>query len=177
MARLVYWCYNSDHIGVRGEVPRLAAWLIKNCQSSSVFHKLLDIQDLMKCIVEMTTSNHSVMQNEAITALTILYTGYSKTNESNSCPKLDLDRFCELLVTADIAKHLTFVIHKCSEKQDTETLNNLVVLLEKLIQSKLIVNHFKSHDIIDSFSKLSVSCKTNNMPEKIKCITDTLNLH
>lgn len=181
----MYWCYNSDHIGVRGEVPRLVAWLIKNCQSSNIFNKLLDIQDLIKCIVEMTTSSHSVMQNEAIAALTILCTECSnikpennqKTNKANNSPNKDLQKFCDLLVTADIAKHLIFVIHKCSDKQDIETLNNLVVLLEKLIQSKVIVDHFKTRDLIDSFTKLSINCKTNNMPERIKYISGRFNLH
>lgn len=179
MERLVYWCYNSDHLGVRGEVPRLIAWLIKHCHLSEVLYKLLDVQDVIRCLVEMTSSSHSVMQNEAFMALNILHTVYSSSRHADGGKikdsiNVDLQKFYKLLITADVAKHLTLIICKCSDKQDIETINSILTLLENLIQSQDIVSHLKTHNTLDSLRKLSVSCKVDNLQERIKCISTAL---
>nr|CAI5826614.1 unnamed protein product [Callosobruchus analis] len=80
LERLVFWCYNSDHLGIRGEVPRLISWLIKNCRSFKPFKGVLDVDGCVKCIVEMICSNHAVMQNEAFIALSLMCTGCKKND-------------------------------------------------------------------------------------------------
>ncbi|KAJ8950000.1 hypothetical protein NQ318_002411 [Aromia moschata] len=80
LERLIYWCYNSDHLGVRGEVPRLLCWLIKNCHSFKPFENVLSVNGTVKCVVEMISSNHAVMQNEAFYGLNLLCIGCTDKN-------------------------------------------------------------------------------------------------
>lgn len=72
LEKLVEWCYNSNHPGVRAEAPRTLTWLIKHCHSSKPYPYMIKTKDCIKCLVEMITSSHAVMQNEALFALNLL---------------------------------------------------------------------------------------------------------
>lgn len=149
--RLVYWCYNSDHLGVRGEVPRIFCWLIKNSHSSSPFSTFLTIPDSTKCIVEMISSNHGVMQNESFLALSILAVGLSN-NEKHAGD--EMERFYKTLCDSAIGKNLNFVMNKYGEKWDQHTIENCLTLLENLVKSGQVVAHLKENNILECLEKL-----------------------
>uniref|UniRef100_A0A674MBM0 Si:dkey-191g9.5 n=1 Tax=Takifugu rubripes TaxID=31033 RepID=A0A674MBM0_TAKRU len=65
LARVMEWCEAKDHAGVRGEACRLLAALIRHSRSP-VSH-IGGVQHL----ISMATSEHVIMQNEALVALTI----------------------------------------------------------------------------------------------------------
>ncbi|CAG9864450.1 unnamed protein product [Phyllotreta striolata] len=75
ISKLVQWSDTSEHLGVRGEVPRLLAWLIKYSRSTKPIKLLLDTPGAVKCLVDMISSNHALMHNEALTALYLVYVG------------------------------------------------------------------------------------------------------
>ncbi|XP_075697854.1 rap1 GTPase-GDP dissociation stimulator 1-B-like isoform X2 [Rhinoderma darwinii] len=70
LARLVQWCEAKDHIGVRGEANRLLASLLRHSKSQDVVMAIQKAKG-MKYLVSMTTSEHAIMQNEALIALAI----------------------------------------------------------------------------------------------------------
>lgn len=152
--RLVYWCYNSDHLGIRGEVPRLLSWLIKQCHSFTPFKLLLENSDSIKCIVEMISSNHVVMQNEAFYALTLLYLGCSSQNSDRNNEKSDIVSLNKILINADIGKNINFVLTKYGDKMDACTIENILTLLEQLCKSEDVINHLKNTEIQTPLPKL-----------------------
>lgn len=176
LERLVYWCYNSDHLGVRGEVPRLLAWLIKNCHSFKPFEKFIFVKDTVRCVVEMTASNHAVMQNEAFFAIKLLFIGCCNINYSSSENSDTLiEKLIQEVINADIGKHLNFVINKYGEKMDQHSINNLIELLEQMLNFISATKHLKSANISKVLEKLSCNPNVQNALEKFENITTILN--
>ncbi|XP_053165676.1 rap1 GTPase-GDP dissociation stimulator 1-like isoform X3 [Hemicordylus capensis] len=70
LSRLVQWCDSKDHAGVCGEANRLLASLLRHSQSQEVVKAIQDAQGV-KHLVSMATSEHVIMQNEALIALAI----------------------------------------------------------------------------------------------------------
>ncbi|XP_025092007.1 rap1 GTPase-GDP dissociation stimulator 1-like isoform X2 [Pomacea canaliculata] len=68
---LVDWCAVEEHAGVKGEAVRLLASMIKNSKSSQVMRNIVREEGLPH-LVSMATSEHLVMQNEALIALTLV---------------------------------------------------------------------------------------------------------
>ncbi|CAL1295263.1 unnamed protein product [Larinioides sclopetarius] len=69
--RLVSWCAVEDHPGVKGEATRLLAWIAKNSKTPSVMKNLVKANALPP-IISMMKSEHVVMQNEALIALSLV---------------------------------------------------------------------------------------------------------
>lgn len=144
--KLVYWCYNSDHLGVRGEAPRLLCWLIKNCHSSTHLATIPSVPDSIKCLVEMISTMHAVMQNEALLALNLLCASSSK---QSNLPQLFID--------ADLGKHIAFVINKYHEKMERETIENMLILLEQLTKFTPISKHLLNSKVNDTLKLLTAN--------------------
>nr|XP_020833019.1 rap1 GTPase-GDP dissociation stimulator 1-like isoform X3 [Phascolarctos cinereus] len=68
--RLVQWCEAKEHAGVQGEASRLLASLLRHSKSQEVVRAIQEAQGV-KHLVSMTTSEHAIMQNEALIALAI----------------------------------------------------------------------------------------------------------
>ncbi|XP_056656143.1 rap1 GTPase-GDP dissociation stimulator 1-like [Monodelphis domestica] len=68
--RLVQWCEAKEHAGVQGEANRLLASLLRHSKSQEVVRAIQEARG-MKYLVTMTTSEHAIMQNEALIALAI----------------------------------------------------------------------------------------------------------
>ncbi|GFS60506.1 rap1 GTPase-GDP dissociation stimulator 1-A [Trichonephila inaurata madagascariensis] len=69
--RTVSWCCVEEHPGVKGEATRLLAWLAKNSKTPSVMKNLVKA-DALPPIISMMKSEHIVMQNEALIALSLI---------------------------------------------------------------------------------------------------------
>ncbi|XP_029687862.1 rap1 GTPase-GDP dissociation stimulator 1-like [Takifugu rubripes] len=70
LARVMEWCEAKDHAGVRGEACRLLAALIRHSRSPDVVRAVLHGGGVQH-LISMATSEHVIMQNEALVALTI----------------------------------------------------------------------------------------------------------
>ncbi|KAL8186832.1 UNVERIFIED_CONTAM: hypothetical protein K2H54_013981 [Gekko kuhli] len=68
--RLVQWCGSKDHAGVCGEANRLLASLLRHSRSPEVVRAIQEAQGVTH-LVSMATSEHVIMQNEALIALAI----------------------------------------------------------------------------------------------------------
>uniref|UniRef100_K1QHY6 Rap1 GTPase-GDP dissociation stimulator 1-A n=1 Tax=Magallana gigas TaxID=29159 RepID=K1QHY6_MAGGI len=71
MDRLVGWCEVDEHAGVQGEGTRLLASLVKNGRSVELMRNVVKCQGIPP-LVAMVSSEHLVMQNEALVALTLI---------------------------------------------------------------------------------------------------------
>ncbi|XP_019357842.1 PREDICTED: rap1 GTPase-GDP dissociation stimulator 1-like [Gavialis gangeticus] len=67
---VVQWCNSKDQAGVCGEANRLLASLLSHSRSQEVVKAIQQAQGV-KHLVSMTTSEHVIMQNEALIALAI----------------------------------------------------------------------------------------------------------
>lgn len=70
LARIMEWCEAKDHAGVRGEASRLLAALIRHSRNPEVVHAVARA-DGVRHLICMATSEHVIMQNEALVALAI----------------------------------------------------------------------------------------------------------
>uniref|UniRef100_A0A3Q2FQH3 Si:dkey-191g9.5 n=1 Tax=Cyprinodon variegatus TaxID=28743 RepID=A0A3Q2FQH3_CYPVA len=70
LARIMEWCEAKDHAGVRGEASRLLAALIRHSRSPEVVRAVAGA-DGVRHLIAMATSEHVIMQNEALVALAI----------------------------------------------------------------------------------------------------------
>lgn len=69
--RLVEWCEAKDHAGVMGESNRLLSALIRHSKSKDVIRTIVQSGGI-KHLVTMATSEHVIMQNEALVALALI---------------------------------------------------------------------------------------------------------
>ncbi|KAM5338440.1 rap1 GTPase-GDP dissociation stimulator 1 isoform 7-T7 [Glossophaga mutica] len=69
--RLVEWCEAKDHAGVMGESNRLLSALIRHSKSKDVIKTIVQNGGI-KHLVTMATSEHVIMQNEALVALALI---------------------------------------------------------------------------------------------------------
>nr|XP_033469692.1 rap1 GTPase-GDP dissociation stimulator 1 [Epinephelus lanceolatus] len=70
LARVMEWCEAKDHAGVRGEASRLLAAFIRHSRSPEVVLAVAKA-DGVRHLISMATSEHVIMQNEALVALAI----------------------------------------------------------------------------------------------------------
>ncbi|XP_059821419.1 rap1 GTPase-GDP dissociation stimulator 1 isoform X2 [Hypanus sabinus] len=69
--RLVEWCDAKDHAGVMGESNRLLSALIRHSKAKDVVKTIVQSGGV-KHLVTMATSEHVIMQNEALVALGLI---------------------------------------------------------------------------------------------------------
>ncbi|KAG8454182.1 hypothetical protein GDO86_000719 [Hymenochirus boettgeri] len=69
--RLVEWCEVKEHAGVMGESNRLLSALIRHSKSKDVIRTIVESGGI-KHLVTMATSEHVIMQNEALVALGLI---------------------------------------------------------------------------------------------------------
>ncbi|XP_055877372.1 rap1 GTPase-GDP dissociation stimulator 1-A-like isoform X4 [Biomphalaria glabrata] len=119
------WCGVEAHAGVKGEATRVMASLVKNSRSTSVIQNLIRA-DGINHLVSMAMSEHLVMQNEAILALTIICT--TALGEA-SVP----------LKEADLTE--TLIILLKDDKLPAEMMCNVFSLLQAISTSAFPVCH------------------------------------
>lgn len=70
LSRVMEWCEAKDHAGVRGEASRLLAALIRHSRNPEVVRAVARA-DGIQHLISMATSEHVIMQNEALVAMAI----------------------------------------------------------------------------------------------------------
>ena len=129
--QLVHWSKSSDYASVTGESLRLMAWLIKHAYyqnrditaatakqsaDSSSLVAFVKTDGAVECMTNMLTSQHLVMQNEALIALSIL----TAVLGNQSDIKLD-----EILISCELGKSLSEFITKSSDTMTKEIVENI----------------------------------------------------
>ncbi|XP_061769839.1 rap1 GTPase-GDP dissociation stimulator 1 isoform X3 [Nerophis ophidion] len=135
--RLVEWCEAKDHAGVMGESNRLLSALIRHSKSKVV--KMVIQGDGVKHLVTMATSEHIIMQNEALVALGLI-------------AALDLVAAEKHFVAAD----LVAVLHKLlsDERSAPEIKYNSMILICAVMGSEPLHKEVQTRAFINVVSKL-----------------------
>ncbi|XP_017569423.1 rap1 GTPase-GDP dissociation stimulator 1 isoform X3 [Pygocentrus nattereri] len=136
--RLVEWCEAKDHAGVMGESNRLLSALIRHSKSKEVVGTVIQCGGV-KHLVTMATSEHMIMQNEALVALGLI-------------AALDLDSAEKDFVGATLVQ----VLHKLltEEKSAPEIKYNSMILICSVMGSEPLHKEVQSLAFIDVVSKL-----------------------
>ncbi|XP_040176651.1 rap1 GTPase-GDP dissociation stimulator 1-like isoform X1 [Rana temporaria] len=145
LARLVQWCEVKDHIGVRGEANRLLASLLRHSKSAEVV-KAIQKAKGVKHLVSMTTSEHAIMQNEALIALAI-------------ASAINLEIVEEVFKEADLISILLKVLQ--DESMGPEVKYNSMGLLCSLLDSDDLRKEMEAVNMKETLEKLCGHSNSN----------------
>ncbi|XP_057197697.1 rap1 GTPase-GDP dissociation stimulator 1 isoform X2 [Triplophysa rosa] len=136
--RLVEWCEAKDHAGVMGESNRLLSALIRHSKSKDVVRTVTQGGGV-KHLVTMATSEHMIMQNEALVALGVT-------------AALDLDCAEKDFVGFNVVQ----VLHKLltDERSAPEIKYNSMILICSVMGSEPLHKEVQSLAFIDVVSGL-----------------------
>ncbi|KAM8800895.1 rap1 GTPase-GDP dissociation stimulator 1 isoform 6-T6 [Rhynchonycteris naso] len=136
--RLVEWCEAKDHAGVMGESNRLLSALIRHSKSKDVIKTIVQSGGI-KHLVTMATSEHVIMQNEALVALALIAALELGTAEK------DLE-----------SAKLVQILHKllADERSAPEIKYNSMVLICALMGSESLHKEVQDLAFLDVVSKL-----------------------
>ncbi|XP_053317548.1 rap1 GTPase-GDP dissociation stimulator 1 isoform X2 [Spea bombifrons] len=136
--RLVEWCEAKDHAGVMGESNRLLSALIRHSKSKDVIRTIIESGGI-KHLVTMATSEHVIMQNEALVALGLIAALELQTAER------DLEN-----------AQLIQVLHRLltDERSAPEIKYNSMVLICAVMGSEPLRKEVKNLAFLDVVSKL-----------------------
>ncbi|XP_063520631.1 rap1 GTPase-GDP dissociation stimulator 1 isoform X9 [Pongo pygmaeus] len=136
--RLVEWCEAKDHAGVMGESNRLLSALIRHSKSKDVIKAIVQSGGI-KHLVTMATSEHVIMQNEALVALALIAALELGTAEK------DLE-----------SAKLVQILHRllADERSAPEIKYNSMVLICALMGSESLHKEVQDLAFLDVVSKL-----------------------
>ncbi|KAJ8008240.1 hypothetical protein DPEC_G00102750 [Dallia pectoralis] len=136
--RLVEWCEAKDHAGVMGESNRLLSALIRHSKSKDVVKTVIEGAGV-KHLVTMATSEHMIMQNEALVALGLI-------------ASLDLAGAEKDFVGVDLVQ----VLHKLlsDERSAPEIKYNSMIIICAVLGSEPLQKEVQNLAVIDVVSKL-----------------------
>ncbi|XP_027251630.1 rap1 GTPase-GDP dissociation stimulator 1 isoform X6 [Cricetulus griseus] len=136
--RLVEWCEAKDHAGVMGESNRLLSALIRHSKSKDVIKTIVQGGGI-KHLVTMATSEHVIMQNEALVALALI-------------AALELGSAEKDLESAKLVQTLHRLL--ADERSAPEIKYNSMVLICALMGSESLYKEVQDLAFLDVVSKL-----------------------
>lgn len=186
IAQLVHWSKFSDFVGVTGESLRLLAWLVKHAYLNKIMdtmaaadsatsnsdydrsslHEFMANEEALEAIINMLTSQHLVMQNEALVALCIISIIYLKKDGCGtpSTPTLhtkpskneEVNRLQDRLIKYNVGKKLAELINKTSDSMTKEIVENLQNFTNILRTSEKLVAHLEQHNISELLKSIPI---------------------
>lgn len=158
---LIRWGESTDYLSVTGEALRLIAWIIKHAFKDSMgtkmphqttttaatgqnrdhLKKFIQIDGCVRSMVAMLTTQHLVMQNEALIALCIMSSMFIQQNSDN-----DLN-LTKLFIDCELGQKLAEFIQRSADEMTKEIVENVETLMSLLRTSDVLVKHLNDHDI------------------------------
>ncbi|XP_059061444.1 GTPase-GDP dissociation stimulator vimar [Achroia grisella] len=154
------WGRAGECAGAAGEAPRLLAWAVRRLRPPPP--ALLQVDGCIASLVNMLVAPHSVMQNEAILALTLLaIESLSKSTPPNEEPtEFDAERsFITQLIKSEIGKHISVLIETNCAKMPVEVAENLLAFLDVTCKKNEIGFDYKEAKVHESLQKFMDSRK------------------
>lgn len=167
ISQLVHWSKSSDYSSVSGESYRLMAWLVKHAYKDasaitaaatangdvknksttsaaaitsdpSSLKTFVCIDGTVDSMATMLTSQHLVMQNEALIALCLIASVFANNVDVN------LDK---LFIQCDLGGKLAEFITRSADTMTKEIVENVQTLISLLRVSPALVKHLSEHNI------------------------------
>lgn len=169
--QLVHWSKSSEFASVTGESLRLMAWLIKHAYfqsrqtadsstevsaptDASSLQSFVRTEGAVDCMVNMLTSQHLVMQNEALIALSILSSVIGSQNAANMVDgDTNLDT---MLVQCDLGVKLCEMIAKSADSMTKEIVENLQTFVALLRKSSELALHLEQRNIDEALKSIPI---------------------
>ncbi|XP_038210776.1 rap1 GTPase-GDP dissociation stimulator 1-B [Zerene cesonia] len=163
------WGGAGEHAGAAGEAPRLLAWTVRHVASER-HGDMLQVEGCILNLVNMLIAPHSVMQNEAILALTLLaieILNYKHTDEYEK-------NFTTHLIESEIGKHLSVLIETNCAKMPVEVAENLLAFLDVTSKCETILRDYNKAKVHSALQKL-VDARKDFSEELKTCAFDIIN--
>ncbi|XP_031632499.1 rap1 GTPase-GDP dissociation stimulator 1 isoform X2 [Contarinia nasturtii] len=169
--QLIEWCQSSDCSSVTGESFRLMAWLIKHAykdtasniattspspatttaaesaaSNRSSLKAFIKIAGSVQCMVTMLSSQHMVMQNEALIALCIMSSLFIPRASPASIADNDVN-LAKILIDCDLGGKLADFIQRNADAMTKEIVENVQTLMAPLRTSDTLIEHLNQHNI------------------------------
>lgn len=161
--QLIEWCQSSDCSSVTGESFRLMAWLIKHAYKDTTSSSVVSANDAntnafasqqrhtslkafvtnagsVQSMVRMLSSQHLVMQNEALIALCIMSSLFIPSTENDV-------NLAKILIDCDLGGKLADFIQRNADAMTKEIVENVQTLMTLLRTSDTLVEHLSQHNI------------------------------
>ncbi|XP_023937838.2 GTPase-GDP dissociation stimulator vimar [Bicyclus anynana] len=136
--------------GAAAEAPRLIAWTVRLLPRDAVLKNLLQAEGCISCLVNMLVASHSVMQNEAILALTLL--AVAPFNEQSDTDETEMD-FNSQLIKSEIGKHISVLIETNCAKMPIQVAENLIAFLDITSKDNTLVSDYKDSKVNEALQK------------------------
>lgn len=165
---LIRWGESTDYLSVTGEALRLIAWIIKHAYKDvyigdsdvasvtrsvnrTSLKKFIKINGAVRSMVNMLTTTHLVMQNEALIALCIISSMFiqqnTDANATSTTASNDNDiNLTQLFIECDLGSKLAEFIQRGADEMTKEIVENVQTLMSILRTSIELVKHLNDHN-------------------------------
>lgn len=163
ITQLISWSTTSECSSVTGESSRLMAWLIKHAYKEAAhdtgtfvksnpasLRRFCETENAVKAMIVMLSSQHLVMQNEALIALCIISTLCMKDDQSED------DALIATFVANDIGQFIGTFIQRSADTMTKEIVENLQTLIALMRRSPRLVAHLNSNHIDESLNNIPI---------------------
>lgn len=169
------WGHAGEYAGAAGEAPRLLAWAVKLLTRGPYWHNIVEVDGCISSLVNMLVASHSLMQNEAILALTLLAIETLKNiSPSSEHPEFDYEKsFISQLIKSEIGKHVSILVDTNCAKMPIEVAENLLAFLDITSKKNKLALDYKEAKVTESLKKFADS--RQDLSEDLKnCITGVI---
>lgn len=169
------WGHAGEYAGAAGEAPRLLAWAVKLLTRGPYWHNIVEVDGCISSLVNMLVASHSLMQNEAILALTLLAIETLKNiSPSSEHPEFDYEKsFISQLIKSEIGKHVSILVDTNCAKMPVEVAENLLAFLDITSKKNKLALDYKEAKVTESLKKFADS--RQDLSEDLKnCITGVI---
>lgn len=145
------------------------------CMPFYTFIFLFQVEGCISSLVNMLVACHSVMQNEAILALTLLAIDSlnKSTPETESSEYDDEKNFVGQLLKSEIGKHVSVLIETNCAKMPAEVAENLLAFLDVTSKKNKLALDYKEAKVHESLQKFKDS--RQDLSEDLKaCISGVI---
>ncbi|KAJ8732317.1 hypothetical protein PYW08_015047 [Mythimna loreyi] len=152
------WGHAAEYAGAAGEAPRLLAWTVKQLRHHYHWRHIVEVDGCISSLVNMLVASHSLMQNEAILALTLLAIESLKKPSPDCQQTYDYEEsFISQLIKSEIGKHVTILVDTNCAKMPIEVAENLLAFLDITSKNHKVAFDYKEAKVHESLMKFSDS--------------------
>lgn len=157
MAWLIKHAYkDNSSVSTDGTITGATKATVGNKQSSLVnernpisLKKFIQLDGAVASMVNMLTSQHLVMQNEALIALCIISSMFNNKQDSD----VNLDK---LFIECDLGEKLAEFISRNTDTMTKEIVENVQTLMSLLRISEALVKHLNEHNIEELLKSIPI---------------------
>ncbi|CAB3258776.1 unnamed protein product [Arctia plantaginis] len=171
LASVARWGHAPEHTGAGGEAPRLLAWAVKQLRHHPHWAHIVQVDGCISSLVNMLVASHSLMQNEAILALTLLAIESLKKLSPDEQTDYDYGKsFTSQLIKSEIGKHVTILVDTNCAKMPVEVAENLLAFLDITSKNNEVQLDYKEAKVHETLKKFRDS--RNDLSDDMKiCIS------